>query len=658
MKILKHSTFAAILPIAMTVFAGIGITHAAPKDAAAPYSISSPDGKLVVGFHLDAEGAPRYRISRAGQAVLRESDLGLVRDDADFSKKLSLLGASKVEPVKDDYEILTAKRRSNHYAAQRQVFHLAAAGGEKMDVMFQVSNDGVAFRYGFPGSGPAVRRLSEERSSFHFLPETRAWMQPMSVAKSGWAKTNPSYEEYYQKDVAVGTPSSTGAGWAYPALFCSGDTWLLVSESGLSRGYCATRLRPEVTDGEYRVGFPDPRENYLGGPVNPESKLPWVTPWRLIAVGSLKTVTESMLGVDLATAAKHPATPAIEPGKAAWSWPLMGDGKTVYEVQKRFIDYAVEMKWRYCLIDAQWDTQIGYDKMKELADYAKGNGVKILVWYNSNGNWNDAYQTPKNRMATHEARIQEFDRLKAMGIAGMKIDFFGGDGQSMIGYYLDLLEDAEPYGFLINFHGCTLPRGLQRTYPHLMTVEAIRGQEFITFEQKNADEQPTHAAMLPFTRNVFDPMDFTPMVLDQMPNVKRRTSSAFELAAAVLFTSGIQHYAEIPDGMAKAPENVRVLLKKIPSVWDDSKFLDGFPGRYVAMARKGGGYWYLCGINAEKSERKFTLDLKELSAGKTGHLITDGAGENLSFRSETVTPVDGKLELTIRPNGGFVIVMD
>lgn len=247
------------------------------------------------------------------------------------------------------------------------------------------------------------------------------------------------------------------------------------------------------------------------------------------------------------------------------------------------------MGWRYCLIDALWDKQIGYQKLEDLIGYARDKGVGVLLWYNSAGDFDSAPQTPRNFLLTHERRGREFKRLKAMGVAGLKIDFFGGDGQSMIGYYLDILDDAEPFGFLINFHGAMLPRGWQRTYPHLMTVEAIRGLEFVTFEQKNADEEPKHAAMLPFTRNVFDPMDFTPMVLDRINGIQRRTTSAFELALSVMFTSGIQHYAEIPEGIAKAPPYVRGFLKGVPNVWDDTKFLDGYPGKFVVLARRGEG---------------------------------------------------------------------
>jgi hypothetical protein len=316
------------------------------------------------------------------------------------------------------------------------------------------------------------------------------------------------------------------------------------------------------------------------------------------------------------------------------------------------------MGWAYCLIDAGWDRLIGYDKMKELADYARGKNVKILLWYNSAGSWNTTPQTPRDKMLTHESREQEFARLKAMGIAGVKIDFFGGEGQSMINYYLDILADALPYGLLMNFHGTTLPRGWERTYPHLMTMEAIRGFEYITFEQRNADEEPAHATMLPFTRNVFDPMDFTPVCLDKIGHTQRRTTSSFELALSVLFISGIQHYVEIPEGMAKMPPYVKDFMRHVPSVWDDTRFIDGYPGKFVVLARKGQGdkHWYVAGINGEPVAKKLTLDLSSVPSGKTGFIITDGEGQ--LFEQQPVSLASGrKLDVPLQPKGGFVMVL-
>lgn len=619
---------------------------------------TSPDGRIHFDFQLTEDGAPRYSVRLGDRQVLRESKLGLVREDSDFSRLLKAAGPAEFSTVRDRYEILVAKRKVNEYEAKQGIFHLANPDGKRLDILVRVSNDEIGFRYGFPETLPTTQRIKEETSSFHFPLETRAWLQPMAVARSGWSECNPSYEEYHEQDIPVGKPSTLGAGWVYPALFRTGDTWVLLSEIAPSRNYCATRLKSDSPDGEYGIGFPDLREVFPGGPSVPESTLPWRTPWRVIVIGSLKSVTESMLGVHLADKPSPTANPA-EPGKASWSWPLMGDAKTVFQVQKEFIDYAADMGWHYTLIDAQWDQQIGDEKLKELVDYGKKKNVKILVWYNSAGSWNSTFQTPRSRLLTKEDRKKVFQHLKDLGVAGIKVDFFGGDGQSMIAYQQDILEESAPYGFAINFHGTTLPRGWQRTYPHFMTAEAIRGLECSTFEQIDADRAASHCAMLPFTRNVFDPMDFTPVVLDRINDkIQRKTTSGFELALSVRFTSGIQHYAEIPSGITKAPPYVKEFLKSVPSVWEESRFIAGHPGQFVVMARMADGRWFVSGINAGSTSRKLLLDLSELKA-TSGTLITDGDAGNLSFEHKPVKlGDDGKLEITLQPSGGFVLKME
>ncbi|WP_454828705.1 glycoside hydrolase family 97 catalytic domain-containing protein [Pseudoxanthomonas wuyuanensis] len=635
------------------------IAQASAAESRALGEVASPDGRIRVEVSLDGHGTPHYAVELEGSAVLRPAPMGLVLAEADFSRGLILHEAGAATKVTDSYELLTSKRRHHEYLGNRREFRWRTAGGQRLDIVFQVSNDGVAFRYRFPESDQSIHHLREETTAFRFSTEARAWLQPMSVAKTGFAQTNPSYEEYYLQDVAVGTPSPLGTGWVYPALFRNGDTWLLLSEGSLARGHAGSRLLDGATAGEYRIGFPDPRENFQDGPVNPQFPLPWQSPWRIIAIGSLKTIAESTLGTDLADPPSHPPVAPVVPGKASWSWPLLGDDQTVFEVQKRFIDYAADMGWRYTLIDSMWDSQIGDERVRELIDYARSKGVRILLWYNSAGDWNQAHQTPRDRLLTRADRIREFDRLKAMGVAGLKIDFFGGDGQSVIGYYLDIMEDAAPYGFLLNFHGATLPRGWQRTYPNLMTVEAVRGLEFVTFDQANADQAATHATMLPFTRNVFDPMDFTPMVLDRINKIERRTTPAFELAQSVLFVSGIQHYAEIPDGMAKAPDYVREFLRGVPSVWEDSRYIAGYPGKQAVFARRGDGRWYVAGVNAEAESITLELDLSELAgASPAGTLIADGEGA-LSFRREEVRLGEKKkLRIEVPARGGFVLTLE
>ena len=557
--------------------------------------------------------------------------------------------------VEDRYDILTSKRRSNTYRANRRIFHLNSQQGANMDIVFQVSNDGVAFRYLFPDSKTEAVSITAEATSFHFLPETRAWLQPMQKAKTGFAKTNPAYEEFYQKEIPAGTPSALGHGWVYPSLFRSGETWLLLSEVALPAGWCATHLGHESPSGEYSIAFPDQLQTMNGEPVIPSAKMPWASPWRIIAIGTLKTIAESTLGTDLAEPAKTPVDAFVIPGKAAWSWPLLGDPSANFDTQKEFINYAAEMGWAYCLIDAGWDKQIGYERTKELADYARTKKVRLLLWYNSAGDWNTVKMTPRSKLLTHQDRQNEFNRLKEMGIAGVKIDFFGGDGQAVMKYYRDILDDAAQYGLLVNFHGATLPRGLQRTCPNFMTAEAVKGLEYITFEQKVADQAPSHAAMLPFTRNVFDPMDYTPVVFDKLPrNKKRRTTGAFELALSVIFTSGIQHYAEIPQGMAKVPDYVRAFMKQVPSVWDDIRFIDGYPGKLVVLARKGDGRWLVAGLNGENTGKELTLNLDSIpDINSNGVLITDGDGGQFTQQNITLG-ADKKLKVSLKPNGGFV----
>jgi len=634
-----------------------------------PVGIASPDGRIVVEASVN-DGAPGYTVSLEGKPVLGRSRLGVLRDDADFSTGLTPTAnyskrAAQLQKVDDHYELLTSKRRNSVYRANRRVLELQSASGARIDIEFQVSNDGFAFRYVFPETDKNTHKISRELSSFNFLAGTRAWLQPIAPARSGWNESNPSYEEYYERDIPVGQPSLQGGGWVFPALFRSSvggsDTWLLVSETGLRRNYCGSRLLAARRSREYFIDFPGPLETSNGGAVTPESTLPWITPWRLVVIGSLETIAESTLGTDLADPpVKGFKTTASGPGKASWSWPLLGDDNTIVKVQKRFIDYAAEMSWQYTLVDSAWDRQIGYDGLKELVEYGRAKNVKILIWYNSAGEWNTTPLTPRNLMVDPAKRRAELQKIKDIGIAGVKVDFFAGDAQSTIAYYHDILEDAARIGLAVNFHGATLPRGWQRTYPNLMTMEAVRGLEYNTFEQRNAEESPTHDAMLPFARNVFDPMDFTPVVLDRLNNiVERRTSGAFELATSVLFTSGIQHFAEVPSGMAKAPPYVRDFLKRVPVVWDDVQFIDGFPGQYVVIARRAGRTWYVAGINADRQPRKVKIDLKSLGGSKQGALITDGI-DFLGFKSEPFPLEKGVLadEITMRPRGGFVLTLE
>jgi alpha-glucosidase len=628
--------------------------------SAQSYTISSPDKNIVVAY--DAAKTV-YTVSYKGKQVMQDSKLGVVRDDEDFSKDLKLIRVSAPTIVRDSYTMINAKKKNITYIATQRIIETQTASGKKMNIIFRVSNDGVAFRYEFPEKSTDVKKINAETTSFHFYDGTRAWLQPKAEAQTGFEHTNPAYEAHYMSDIPTGTASPGPNGWVYPALFHYNDVWMLLTEADLGRTYCGTALQQHSPDNEYKINFPQEPEVFKDGvpTLNPESTLPWKTPWRIIVVGSMKTIVESTLGTDLALPAKKMDMSFIKPGKASWSWIIKKDDSTTFKVSKNYIDFAADMNWQYCLLDANWDKLIGYDSVKILADYAKTKNVGIILWYNSAGSWNTVTYTPKNKLLTHESRMQEFKRLKEMGIRGLKIDFFAGDGQSMINYYHDLLEDAAQFGLLLNFHGATLPRGLHRTYPNFMTAEAVFGYEMITFGQQSANRAPSHSVLSAMLRNAFDPMDFTPMNLYKIPRIRRVTTASFELATSVVFLSGIQHYAETPEGMAHVPEYVKNFLRKLPNNWDDTKFIDGYPGKLFVVARKSGNKWYVAGINGEDVEKSLSLDLSFLKNKKATLIASSDTdtGDEPSFQQKTITvPATGKLDITLKKNDGFVAVFE
>ncbi|SFW75510.1 Glycosyl-hydrolase 97 C-terminal, oligomerisation [Sinomicrobium oceani] len=617
---------------------------------------TGPDKNLKVTFGLSADHTPFYLVTYRDSIVLDTSRLGMIREDGNFYNDLSLLSVTDEGITEDHYQLLYGKQKDIAYKANRYVAHLKNKKGALMDIEFQLSDDGFAFRYYFPenktGNG-GLKTIKEEKTTYKFPGQSRAWLQPMAKAKTGWEQTNPSYEENYLAEVSPDTPSPIGEGWVYPALFRNGDTWALVSETAPERNFCATRLRYDEHDAAFGVTFPQEEEVYPGGGLLPASELPWYSPWRLVVVGDLGTITASTLGTDLARPAPEDTdTSYIRPGTASWSWALLKDESITYDIQKEFIDYASDMQWPYCLVDVNWDTTIGYDKIAELADYARTKNVKLILWYNSAGSWNTTPYHPRNKLLTAEKRREEFGKLQDMGIAGIKVDFFGGDGQSMIAYYHDIFTDAARYQLLVNCHGTTLPRGWQRTYPHLVTMESVKGFEFITFSQETADLAPEHCAILPFTRNVFDPMDFTPMSLTGIPNINRRTTGAFELALPVLFLSGIQHIAETAQGMSEVPDYVREYLKALPTDWETSRFIDGYPGKYAVFARQKGDHWYVCGINGEHTAKDITIDLSFIKS-EVGYMITDDP-EAEGFAKSDLFPSE-KNHVVMQPYGGFVM---
>jgi hypothetical protein len=413
----------AMTAVTRTIVALVAILTTQAHAAA----LNSPDGRISVTLGASG-GALTYSVAREGKPVILPSPLGLRLQGADLAAKLTIAATSPVKPVSDSYTLATGKKRHISYAANEQLYTVRNAQGQSMTLAFRVSNDGVAFRYLVDD----VRQFLGEATGFNFGSTAKAWLQPMSVAQTGWKNTNPAYEEHYQREIPVGTKSPSAAGWVFPALFRTGDTWVALTEANMDGSFHASRLNADAPGGRYTLGVPAAPEVFTGGALLAQAQGRLVTPWRIIALGSLRTIVESTLGTDLAAPAVAFDPKLIQPGHASWSWALLKDEGTVFDIQKKFVDYAARMHWDYTLVDADWDRKIGIERMRELAAYAAKQDVGILVWYNSSGAWNQTEYSPKGALLTREARVREFTRLREIGVKGVKIDFFAGDGRSMI----------------------------------------------------------------------------------------------------------------------------------------------------------------------------------------------------------------------------------
>jgi hypothetical protein len=531
----------------------------------------------------------------------------------------------------------------------------------------QVSDDGVALAYRLLGNADEKVIVERELTGFQLPEGSTGFLHPMHVARSGWMRTNPSYEAHYSIDQPVGEPSPDGQGWCFPALFKVGDSnmadkgWVLLSETGVNGNYCGTHLAHESDGGLYQIAFPQAAENLPDEPTTPTVAGNAQTPWRTIVVGkTLAPIVESTLATDLVEPL-YEIDDDIVPGKSAWSWVFLKDNlQHVGDVHHRFIDMAADLDWQYVLVDANWDVEIGREKLAELVDYAKQKGIGILLWYNSNGSWNGAPQTPKDRMYDPAERAEEMAWLKEIGVSGLKVDFFGGDKQGGMQFYDDLLRDGAKYGLSMNFHGTTLPRGWHRMYPNFVTNEAVMGMEFVTFGQGNADQEAQHSTVLPYTRNVVGPMDFTPTILSDRlgpgrRTPRRRTTDAFQLATPAVFFSGVQHFGVTPEQIAAQPEFVRHYLRALPTTWDETRHVAGYPGKFAVVARRSGEKWFLSAINGEDSPRDVTLPSDLLAAGGGKWTLLTDSDEDSGGVVQRAVASDEPVTITLKPGGGAVL---
>ena len=627
-------------------------------------SVSSPDNQLQVTVS-DAGGRLHYTATLNGQQMLLPSALGLKTSLGDLTKELSIL-TSHLSPVTSSYTMRGTKASSADYQANRLQIDLQNKDGVKMSVVFQVSNNDIAFRYEIPRQ--KIRRFEYKRarilaeaSSFSFPDGTTTFISPQIGPESGWEQTKPSYEEGYSADAPMDKPSQYGHGYIFPALFHLPAGWALVAETGVGSNYCGSHLSDYQAGNGYTVAYPDPGENNGFGSDFAAIPLPGETPWRTITLGStLKPIAETTISYDLVEPRYAPSTD-YKPGRYTWSWLLWQDNSVNYDDQVKFIDLASTMGFEYCLVDNWWDTQIGRDRMPELSKYAQSKGVHLLLWYNSNGFANDAPQTPRDCMNTAIAREREMKWLQSIGVKGIKVDFFGGDKQEVMRLYEDILSDANRYGLQVVFHGCTIPRGWEKMYPNYVASEAVLASENLFFGEGATISEPFDLTLHPFCRNATASMDWGGIIMnkwmsrDNKSRHTRKTTDIFEMASGLIMQTSVQCVAMQPNNLDELPQFEMDFLRGLPTTWDETRYLDGYPGRYVVLARRHGNDWYVAGLSAEKQPLSLTLDLPMFAPGQTLQYYVDD--KKTGEPSLTTLKVDkkGKAKVLLQPNGGLIL---
>jgi Glycoside hydrolase 97/Glycosyl-hydrolase 97 N-terminal/Glycosyl-hydrolase 97 C-terminal, oligomerisation len=589
---------------------------------------------------------------------LEKSPLGLITNESDFSENLKFVD-SKKDKISKNYTNEKIKKSQVSYTANTLIVNFTNADNFNIGIEFQLSNNNLAFRYEIqPMKDHLSAVVQSETTGYRFPAQTTTFLSPMMKPMTGFARTAPSYESGYKADAELGIKSDYG--YVFPGLFHVGnDGWILLSETGVNSLYCASHLDTTSEQNLYKVAYPNMAENNGFGSTGAAISLPGKTPWRTITIGdSLKPIVETTIPFDVVEPMYEPSQKYTF-GRSTWSWILWQDNSMNYEDQSLFINLASEMGYEYILIDALWDKNIGRERMKDLIQYARSKNVGVLLWYNSNGASNDAPMGPRNKMSSSIERKKEMKWLKEAGVQGLKVDFFGGDKQETMRLYEDILSDANDFGLKIIFHGATLPRGWEVMYPNYAGSEAVLASEMLYFSEDVRKQEAFFASLHPFIRNTVGSMEFGGTFLNKYltksnkDKNKRYTTDGFQLATAVLFQNPVQMFGITPNNLNDAPKFQLDFMKKIPTLWDETVFVDGYPGKYSVIARRHQGQWYVAGINAEKTVKKLKISLP-VFAGKTVKFINDDAQGN-SSEKEVKVSAKGNFNVEIQPNGGFVL---
>ena len=642
------------------------------------YTVTSPNGKLVMNVKCEG-GKASYTVDLNGKQMLAASALGLVANYGDFSQGLAM-GALKGAPKHLTYVMDHTKKSHVEKDVYEATIGFLNAKKDSMTLHLHVSDNDVAYKYEMSRpkkDNPKSVIIYKEVSGFNFPEKTTTFLCPQITPMTGWERTKPSYEEEYTPNAQMNVKSQFGVGYTFPCLFKVGeDGWVLVSETGVSSAYPGSRLSDYEPGKGYTVAFPQKGENNGVGSEFAGIPLPGETPWRTITVGaSLAPIVETTIPYDVVEPL-YEASQNYKPSRYTWSWLIWQDGSINYDDQVKMIDVAAAQGYEAILVDAWWDKQIGRKRIEELSKYAKNKKVSLMLWYNSNGFENDAPQTPRQIMNNSIARKKEMAWMKKIGVVGIKVDFFGGDKQETMKLYEDILSDANDYGLEVIFHGCTMPRGWERMYPNYVSSEAALASENVYFTDYHAKKEAFEMTMHPFSRNAVASFDWGGVMMnkyfskDNKSRHQRYTSDVFEMATAITNQSSVNCICLYPNNLQDVPQWELDWLKNVPTAWEDTRFIAGYPTKYAVVARKSSvengsgaaltaGRWFVGGLNATDKPLALTLDLP-MFAGKTVTYITDQPkkkGEKFftSVKKTLKVGKNGKAKVVIQPNGGIII---
>jgi alpha-glucosidase len=613
------------------------------------FTVTSPDSLIRISTTLEL-GRLYYQVLYNLDTVIKKSQMGIYAEGNQFAENLKYKG-SVSRTVQETYAMQIGKRKDNVNHANERVLTFENARGTSFQIILRAYNDGVAFRYSF-SEGKEEITILKEATTFAIPQKGQAWLQPYELA----SEYTPAYEGRYTSGSPIGESAADSSGWSMPALFNSNGYWVLLAESDLNAQYFGSHLQQNSDRGIYRIASPLYGEALGRGKITATTMLPLATPWRVIMLGkTVGTIVESNLVYHLASPSTESDVSWIKPGRSSWSWWGAHDSGKDFETLKKFVDLAKDMGWEYSLVDANWDLMKG-GTIEELARYAVKKGVGLTLWYNSGGDHNKVTERPRNIMNDSNRRKEEFKKLRGWGVKGVKVDFFQSDKQDIIKLYFDILKDAAAEHIAVVFHGCTVPRGWSRTYPNLLSMEAVRGAEQYGWDPVYAKKAPAHNITLMFTRNVVGPMDFTPVTFSDYACCPHVTSNAYELALSVVMESGILHFADKEAYYRKLDQRIRHFLSSVPVTWDDTKFVEGEPSKLMVLARRKGNEWFVAGANGENVSKSISLSFSFLPEGKYKLIVFSDGASGKEIKIEELRYSTGQARsVSVLPNGGFVI---